>query len=170
MSVKILKEEIKTYLDKNEQYRNLLFKRGYLLTNSKITDISSYPFYNLWTEHIIGNYYLYVQNSQTVYIREKDGLISIIVGHAYNPFDMKYDENELCLDLLETYKFGMDRYFDKVSEFTGLHIVITVDGEKSNFYRVNLGKKSFAIRMPVLLPVAILEALAKKYILQNIHN
>lgn len=130
MGIKILKEEIKTRLDKDEQYRNLLFKRGYLLTNSKTIDISSYPFYNLWTEHIIGNYHLYVQNSQTVYLREKDGVICAIVGHAYNPFDMKCDENELCLDLIDAYKLGLDRYFDKVSEFTGLHIVLTVEGDK----------------------------------------
>lgn len=130
MSVEIFKEEIKSRLDKEKRYRNLLFRRGYLLTNSKLTDISSYPFYNIWDEKQVGGYYLYVQESQTVYIYEKDGLTSIIIGHAYNPFDMKFDENDLCADLIDAYKVGLEKYFDKISEFTGLHIVLLIDGEK----------------------------------------
>ena len=130
MSVEIFKEEIKLRLDKEKRYRDLLFRRGYLFTSSKLADISSYPFYNIWKEHNVGDYYLYVQQSRTVYVYEKDSLISVIIGHAYNPFDMKCDENELCNDLIDAYKLGNDKYFDKVSEFTGLHIVMMIDGEK----------------------------------------
>ncbi len=130
MSVKVFKEEIKKKLDTEDKYRDLLFRRGYLFTDSKLQDTSSYPFYNIWRELKVGEYYLYVQNSQTAYFIEKDGLISVIIGHAYNPFDMKYDENELCSDLIDAYKSGLDRYFDKVSEFTGLHVIMLIDGKK----------------------------------------
>ena len=130
MGIKIFKEEIKNRLNAEEKYRDMLFRRGYLLMNRKIEDTNSYPFYNIWKEIEIGPYYLYVQNSQTVYFCEKDGLTSVIIGHAYNPFDMKYEENDICCDLIEAYKIGIADYFDKVSELTGLHIVIMLDGEK----------------------------------------
>ncbi len=130
MSLENYNSIIKNRLDKEDKYRDLLFKRGYLLTDAPIKDLSAYPFYNLWGQSKIGNYYLYVQKSQTLYTATKDGLTSVIIGHAYNPFDMQCDENALCEDLINAYQGGLEKYFDKVSEFTGLHIVIMIDGEK----------------------------------------
>lgn len=130
MSIKILKNEIRAELNNSPEYRDLLFRRGYLFTDTKIENTSEYPFYNNWNERKVGNYYLYVQNQQTFYFVEDDGLVSIIIGHAYNPFDMKCDENELCADLITAYKTGLDTYFDMVSEFTGLHIIMMIDGDK----------------------------------------
>ncbi len=130
MSVKIFKDEIKSVLDKNEKYREMLFRRGYLLTDKRIDNISGYPFYNIWNEKQVDNYYLYVQEKQTVYIKTHNSITAVIIGHAYNPFDKKYKEEELCDDLIEAYKKGIDQYFDKVSEFTGLHIIIIFDNGK----------------------------------------
>lgn len=124
------KNEIKNILDSNEKYREMLFRRGYLFTDKKIEHLTEYPFYSIWTETIIDNYYLYVQEKQTFYIQSKDGVTSIIIGHAYNPFDMKYDENDLCLDLISAYQNSISKYFDKLSEFTGLHVIILIDNGK----------------------------------------
>ena len=129
MSVKILKEEIKSVLDNSPQYREMLFRRGYLFTDKRLLDIKGYPFYGLWKEYKIEKYFLYVQEKQTVYIQSEDRIHAVIIGHAYNPFDMKCDENELCYDLLEAYKESQEAYFDKASEFTGLHVIIVVDGD-----------------------------------------
>lgn len=127
--VKNLKNEIKAELDANERYRDMLFRRGYLLTDAEVkTDV--YPFYGLWRKETLGPYSLYVQQSQTSYVRHSGDLHIAIVGHAYNPFDMTYDENELCKDLEQAYKEGLAAFFDKVSEFTGLHVIILVDGAK----------------------------------------
>ncbi len=130
MSISIYKDEIKDKLDGSDKYRDYLFRRGYLFTNKPILNLNEYPFYNNWNTLNVGNYYLYVQNKQTVYTCQKDGLISVIIGHAYNPFDMKYVEKDLCSDLIDSYLKGTESYFDKVSEFTGLHIVLLVDGNK----------------------------------------
>lgn len=130
MSLKILKNEIKSTLDNSPQYRDLLFRRGYLFTDKPLENTNDYPFYNLWNQQNVRNYYLYVQQSQTVYSATQDDISAVIIGHAYNPFDMKYDENEICFDLISAYKKGTESYFDKVSELTGLHIVIIVDGQK----------------------------------------
>lgn len=130
MSVINLRTEIQQALDNNPQWRELLFRRGYLLTNVQMKNLEEYPFYGLWREIPVNGYHLYVQREQTCY-RQSDGEIcAVIVGHAYNPFDMTYDENDLCADLVGAYKKGKTEYFDKVSEFTGLHVIILADGEK----------------------------------------
>ena len=123
------KEYLKQQLDNKSSLRGLLFRRGYLLTTAKVTNTDDYPFYGLWRELSIDDrLHLYVHQNQTSYIfQEKDVTVSII-GHAYNPFDGVYDENKLCQELLTAYQKGLDAYFDKLSEFTGLHVIILVDG------------------------------------------
>lgn len=129
MSVKILKDELKEALDKDIKHREMLFRRGYLLSDIPVQNIDAYPFYGLWRELNLGSYYLYVQEKQTVYFAQKSGVYAVIIGHAYNPFDMTYQEEELCEHLLTAYQEGTAAFFDKVSEFTGLHVIVLIDGE-----------------------------------------
>ena len=117
MSLMILKDEIKARLDNDPTYREMLFRRGYLLTNATVS-LEGYPFYNIWDKVVLGPYSLYVQQKQTYYVKAEDNIFVAIVGHAYNPFDMKWKETELCADLISAYKHGLTDYFDKVSEFT----------------------------------------------------
>ena len=129
MSVRIYRDEIKNALDQNPIFREMLFKRGYLLTDGNF-DMNVYPFYGDWKEVKIGRYHLYVQQKQTCYSLTRNGLTTVIVGHAYNPFDMKFDENALCSDLIDAYQKGLQDYFDKISEFTGLHVIFLFDGDQ----------------------------------------
>ena len=129
MSLTMLKDEIKIELDKNPNYREMLFRRGYLLTNATIQE-DIYPFYGMWEKRKLGPYYLYVQEKQTFYVYQENDLYVSIVGHAYNPIDMTWNETKLCADLLNAYKKGLPEYFDKVSEITGLHVIILIDKEK----------------------------------------
>lgn len=130
MSITMFKDEIKSQLDSSPKHRDLLFRRGYLFTDKPLSRTDEYPFYNLWNKKVFGNYYLYVQQSQTCYSATEENMHAIIIGHAYNPFDMECDENVLCKHLISSYKKGIAEYFDKVSELTGLHIIIIVDGDK----------------------------------------
>lgn len=125
-----LKKELKQIFDKNPEYREMLFRRGYLFTDQIIADKSEYPFYGLWNEKKVGKFYLYVQEHQTSYVEHQEDIFVAIIGHAYNPFDMKCEEGQLCNDLINEYKKGLDKYFEKASEFTGLHVIVLVDGEK----------------------------------------
>ncbi len=122
------KNYLKSVLDKNQKYREMLFRRGYLFTDVEIKNTSVYPFYDIWQHITVGKYHLYVQEKQTFYYKSVGNISSIIIGHAYNPFDMKCDENELCSDLISCYQESIEKYFEKVSEFTGLHVIILADG------------------------------------------
>ena len=124
----MLKNEIKNELDRRPQYREMLFRRGYLLTDASIND-DVYPFYGMWKKTLIGSYSLYVQEKQTCFICEQGQQSIALVGHAYNPFTMEWDENAICSELLTAYQQGLSVYFDKVSELTGLHVIIVVDHE-----------------------------------------
>lgn len=130
MYTESVKSEIKSVLDSDPKYREMLFRRGYLLTNAELRDTDAFPFYGIWNHEVLGAYHLYVQQKQTYYVKERDGIFSVIVGHAYNPFDMTYAEADLCDHLLTAYRNGTEAYFDKVSELTGLHVIMLIDGEK----------------------------------------
>ena len=123
-------KEIREELDKNPQYREMLFRRGYLFTDQKIADMESYPFYGQWTENQVGNYWLYVHNAQTVYCYAQEHMQAVIVGHAYNPFDMQCSEDILCRDLIQANQKGKEAFFDKLSEFTGMHMIFLIEANQ----------------------------------------
>lgn len=128
--MKTYQQELKQRLDIEEKYREMLFRRGYLFTSKRIESLSEYPFYNLWNFVNVGKYYLYVQKEQTFYTASDNDTSIVLIGHAYNPFNLECDENKICYSLLEEYKKGLKEYFDKVSELTGLHLIILVKGDE----------------------------------------
>ncbi len=125
--MKQFKEEIRTALDADSKNREFLFRRGYLLTSRAFNDLDQYPFYDLWECVPLDRYSLYVQQKQTFYVARRSSLSIALIGHAYNPFDGKWMENDICEDLLDAYQQGEDAYFEKVSELTGLHVIILVE-------------------------------------------
>ena len=54
------KDEIKSRLDSEEKYREMLFRRGYLLSDKEISDTDKYPFYGIWRNISVGKYNIYV--------------------------------------------------------------------------------------------------------------
>lgn len=127
------KDGIKEILDNHPQYRETLFCRGYIVTN-RVLSTGEYPFYGLWNTKSLGH----LKNSGELLIHfhpwqhcctlEQNGISIALVGHAYNPFDMKYKEDEILMDCLNAYKKGKNDFFDKISELTGVHIIIINDG------------------------------------------
>lgn len=130
------KAELKLYLDGNTQYRECLFKRGYLITDAEIAGLGEYPFYGQWSAAKAGRYTCFVHNDQQIHIRRNEKRTAVLIGHAYNPFDMQYDENLLldnCLQALET---SENSFFDKISEFTGIHLICIFDNNSGNILAV----------------------------------
>lgn len=128
--MKQFREEIKAELDSDPRNRELLFRRGYLLTTKELAGLDQYPFYGLWRKQRFDRYNLYVQEKQTAYSANEGSFYTAIIGHAYNPFDGKCAEADLCKDLIAAYQVSLDAFFDKVSELTGLHVILLSDGKK----------------------------------------
>lgn len=159
--MKIYTQDIQAALEKHPEFRQMLFRRGYLFTDCQITQPESYPFYGQWQELQIGKYWLYVHQAQTVYTASENGVYSVLVGHAYNPFDMQHDEAVLCQDLLRANEKGKPAFFDKLSEFTGLHVIFLVEGDQvtacqdacslTGCYFGRVGEKMYIAEHPQLI-------------------
>lgn len=125
--------EIKGLLDKYPQYRETLFCRGYLLTTREFKNLSEYPFYSQWNRAAFGkseggsSINIYSHKWQECRVYEKGGITAAIVGHAYNPFNMEYREEQLLKDCIEAYRESREAFFDKVSELTGIHLILLND-------------------------------------------
>ena len=126
--MKIYKEDIRHYLDANEKYTECLFRRGYIITQMQLQSLDKYPYYGNWSSQSVGAYNIYIHKDQTAFFYTDNGVTVAIIGHAYNPFNMKYNENEILKDIYNAYK--QDSLFDAVSELTGIHLICVFDGEK----------------------------------------
>lgn len=126
----VYKDEIKSTLDKDGKYRPFLFKRGYLITDAKLTDTDAYPFYGNWNIKNVNGFNVLVHREQEFTLCEDGDVSAVMIGHAYDPFTMQYKNEEILSDCLKAYKKDDDAYFDKISSLTGIHLILIFDKDK----------------------------------------
>lgn len=115
---------MKSQLDLHPNCRNLLFRRGYILTNRTDVDLEAYPFYGNWSKHCVTeSFILYLHKEQHFYVQSSQNITALLIGHAYNPFTMQADENVILQDCIAAYLKSETVFFDKVSELTGIHLI-----------------------------------------------
>lgn len=119
---------LKQQLDNKPELQKHLFEKGFLITDNDFSNcINTYPFYGNWVIHRIGNYYFYTYKTLDLFIKESNGIALFLVGHAYNPFDMEYDENAILERLISL----DDKDFWKYeADLTGVYVmgIICSDG------------------------------------------
>lgn len=124
-------KEIKKLLEEYPQYQEKLFTRGYLITSKEIKEGPGlFPFYNNW--RLIKHYCdsgelilnIYVHTLQKYHICEVDGITALMIGHCYNPFTQETKEVEILRDCISSYKNSRALFFEKVSELTGIHLIL----------------------------------------------
>lgn len=121
-------EEMKELLELHPEFREKLYCRGFLLTNDEGRfNVDEYPFYSNWSVQKVSNcdinYYLYTHKDNTGYIFDDGDYIFFIFGHAYNPFSMKCDENEILRDLSFAMKSGEESFWNEESNLTGVFCI-----------------------------------------------
>lgn len=135
------KEDIQKLLDEHKDLKNKLFCRGYVLTDSSINDCE-YPFYGLWSKEKIGAYTLLVSNKQHYYIYEGLKGVWILVGHAYNPFTMDFDE-AVILKRMDEYEGDFIEILNDLTGVFTLHIIkdgnVKVYGDATGMQTTFLG-------------------------------
>lgn len=117
--------------EKKPQLKEYLYVRGFLITDDNSLDISSYPFYDNWTKTMLGKYAFYINNKTNLYFYENAGKIFFIIGHAYNPFTMQYDENEILKYISDMNE--SDKYYDAVSELSGVFVLGVIETDRIRF-------------------------------------
>lgn len=93
-------EEMKKTLKDYPKFQKRLYCRGFLITNEKQNVNLEYPFYANWKEETIGySFYMYTHKETYAYTYERNQVIYFIIGHAYDPYNMLVDENEILKKL-----------------------------------------------------------------------
>lgn len=128
------KEEMQELLEQYPCYREKLFCRGFLLTSAEQKNLSEYPFYNNWKkQEIFGEtfkYYLYTHKDTHAYVYSDNNYIFFLIGHAYDPFNMRTDEMDILQDLSHALSKGEKEFWDAESNLTGVFCVGYVEKEK----------------------------------------
>ena len=122
-------KELKNMFEENKELQELLFIRGFLLTDDKNINVEVFPFYANWNKLKIDDRYdIYVHKKQKATIIEVNGNKFFLLGHAYNPFTMEYKENKILQRIGEAY--NTDRFQDYIDELTGVFVFgYVVDGQ-----------------------------------------
>lgn len=107
--------ELKSVLDNRNDLQKYLFCRGFLLTDHDL-DTELYPFYGNWNMTNLGfGYKAYIHNLQKSTTLRTESESFILIGNAYNPYTMEYEEK----DILQHLSTVSDR-FDYINELTGV--------------------------------------------------
>ena len=125
------KTDIQLIINKHPNLVDKLFARGFLFTDANL-DLNAYPFFGQWNKESIRGFNLFVSMKQNYYIQEVDGMSIILIGHAYNPFTGKHDENEILYDLIHQYTTTtitdyQNVFWKSINELTGIFTIILID-------------------------------------------
>ena len=122
-------KEMIELLDQYPQYRNDIFKRGFLITNDDDIDKNQYPFYDNWDVTRVGDFLFYVHRLQKLYTFENSHKTFFLIGHAYNPFTMEIDETEILKKIASSFDISKNNYFNSINELTGLFVIGYIENQ-----------------------------------------
>lgn len=122
------KEEMERLLAEYPQYREKLFCRGFMITNRCGLDMEAYPFYGTWAKQKIENplgkdIYILTHNLTHSYIYAAEDATYFLIGHAYNPYTMEYEEMRILSDLAHAMSTGEAEFWKAESELTGVFCI-----------------------------------------------
>lgn len=118
--------EMEELLRNCPRMREKLYARGFLLTNADING-NKHPFYGLWHKETVCDATLLISPQQSWYICHKGRYTMILIGHAYDPFAMQSDEQEILNDLCSFVHSKEDLYWEKVNRLTGIFTLCWFD-------------------------------------------
>lgn len=122
---------LKEALDKRPELQKFLFIRGFLASDKKIENINDFPFYGNWNEKQKDGCYFYTHNKTAVHFASNDKVTLFLLGHCYDPFLMEIDEEKILADILNDY--GTDKYYDRISEITGVYVTGAIENGQIKF-------------------------------------
>ncbi len=119
-------------LNQNSELKKDLFIRGFLISREKIDGLEDFPFYGNWKVKEVGGYFFMAHELTGMHILEEDGKVFYLMGHAYNPFTMEYEEEKILSRLAKSY--GTENYIDCINELTGVFVYGSVVDGKIEFF------------------------------------
>lgn len=123
---------IKQILENNEELRQFLFIRGYLITTNKTFDLKEFPFYGNWNFVDIGKYRILTHKRQHLYVYAQNDFAVFLIGHCVNPFDLQYDENSILKSIYQKKAQELE-VLKYINQLTGSFIIGFIKDEKIYF-------------------------------------
>lgn len=125
-------EYVEEALRNKIELQRRLYCRGFIISTEDI-NTTEYPFYRNWQKTEIKNsaIKLYTHFETSYYIYELNGKSFFLVGHAYDPYNNLFDENEILekLAIAESKK----EYWTLESDLTGVFITGFISGNSVVF-------------------------------------
>lgn len=110
-------------------WKDKLYVAGYLLTNNRdVTNKNIGVEWNKWNRLTFDQYDLFFHPEQHVYSVKNDDIYYVLIGHAYNPFTMEWDEVQILNKLASLY--GKTEYQEYFDQLTGLFLYVVIQDEK----------------------------------------
>lgn len=109
---------IKEILEQNVDLQQLLFIRGFLVTNRSDINISEFPFYGNWDCIDVKGYHIFTHKKQNAYVYEQNNIAFFLIGHCLNPFDSLYNENDILKKIYERSN-SPEEMFGYINQLTG---------------------------------------------------
>ena len=123
-------EYVMQKLDMYPQYRDKLYCRGFLITTDKCIDLDRYPFYGNWdVTELVDGIQVYTHCLTSSYFVTKGDVTFFLIGHAYNPYSMEYDEKVILNSLGDALCKDVNTFWQKESELTGVFVIGYADKE-----------------------------------------
>lgn len=127
-----LMEYIKKILNERSDLCHHLYTRGYLITSDNINNLADkHPFYSNWKKSQIGSYQVWVHKLQRIFLHKQGNYSYFLIGHAYNPFTMEYNEENLLKYLVSS---DFELFISKLSELTGMFIIGICDSKNIKLF------------------------------------
>ena len=123
---------IEQILEKNEELKQFLFIRGFLITTNKNYDLNQFPFFGNWNAAQIKGYQILTHKKQNLYIYEKNDFSVFLIGHCLNPFDLLYDE-KVVLEKIYQKRESRDEILNYINQLTGSFFLGIVTEDKLEF-------------------------------------
>lgn len=124
--------EFKEMLRKKIDLQDSLFIRGFLITDKKIERMDDFPFYGNWKVEKHKGYFFMAHHLTGMHIYDdKKGDSYFIMGHAYNPLTMEYEEEKI-LEYIAAAKTNAE-YINRINEMTGVFVYGSIRKGKLHF-------------------------------------
>lgn len=119
-------------LDNDEEIRIHLFEKGFLITDDDYLDTAKYPFYSNWRLEKKYNFNFLTHKNTQAFFCERNGNTFFLIGHAYNPYTIDFQENIILEKLAQVFE-NKERYLNLINELTGIYIIGVVNAKGIEF-------------------------------------
>lgn len=129
-------DEMKILLNEKKEKRELLFPKGFLLTDDDKIDISAYPFYGMWKHTEFLGYRFFIHPRQKLYTIVNKNVGFALVGHAFDPISPQKEsaEKKLLENAIKCYEEGEDAFTEYFNQWTGLFVLFIFNGNGIRIY------------------------------------